>query len=56
VPFLVPLIDSSERNKDTEQRRWVKREGEKLTLVLRNGVELPVAKANNRALREAGWV
>ena len=36
--------------------RRVKRDGDKLTLVLLNGVEVPVARANNRALREAGWL
>jgi hypothetical protein len=34
----------------------VKRDGDKLTIVLRNGADVPVARANNRALRRAGWV
>lgn len=34
----------------------VTRHGDKLTLVLRNGVEVPVARANNRALKREGWL
>lgn len=34
----------------------VKRDGDKLTLVLRNGAEVPVARANNRTLKQVGWI
>lgn len=33
----------------------VRRDGDKLVLLLRNGAEVPVARANNRALKQAGW-
>lgn len=34
----------------------VKRDGDKVTLVLKGGAEAPVSRPNVRALREAGWL
>lgn len=34
----------------------VKRDGEKITLMLKGGAEAPVSRANVKTLREAGWL